>query len=135
LKIVGLKMSKIQSSVGRMDKCKIAILNIDFILNWIILGLRNMEVLNFAIPKWVYMWKSVETCCARPESIKQWLAPSWILPPFWSFEKTLLLHYFFYKLMFSNRKFQMSTYWIIEHLCLAAILNFSSFLKCYIIMV
>jgi hypothetical protein len=32
-KIVGLKMAKIQGSDGRMDKCKIAILNIDSILD------------------------------------------------------------------------------------------------------
>jgi hypothetical protein len=51
---VGLKITKIQGWYGRIDKRKIAI------LNWIILGLRNMKVLNVASPKWVYMLKSVE---------------------------------------------------------------------------
>jgi hypothetical protein len=41
-------MPKIQGSDGRIEKYKIAILNIDFILNY------------FASPKWVYMLKSVE---------------------------------------------------------------------------
>jgi hypothetical protein len=35
-------------------------LNINSILNYIIMGVKNMEVLNFASPKWVYMLKSVE---------------------------------------------------------------------------
>jgi hypothetical protein len=102
-----------------MDKCKIVILNIDSILDWIILSPKNMEVLNFASPKSVYMLKSV----------KKWLCKtSWITPPFLSFEKKLLLQYFFYELMFSNPKFQMiwmKIDWIIEHSCLVAILNFS----------
>jgi hypothetical protein len=53
----------------RMDryKCKIAILKIGSILNWIILGLRNMKVLNFARPKWDYLLKSVE----------KWLCKTW----------------------------------------------------------
>jgi hypothetical protein len=54
LKILGLKMTKIQGSDGRMDKCKIAILNIDSILKRIILGLWNMEVRNFASTKWEF---------------------------------------------------------------------------------
>jgi hypothetical protein len=54
LKIVGSKMEKIQGSDGRKDKRKIAILNIDFILNSIILSQRNMEVLIFSNPKWAY---------------------------------------------------------------------------------
>jgi hypothetical protein len=79
LRIRGLKMAKIQGE--RIDKCKIAILNIDSILIWIILSLRNVEVLNFASSKWVYMLKSVE------KGLCKWLvAPSWITPPFWSFE-------------------------------------------------
>jgi hypothetical protein len=41
LKIVGLKVAEIQSSDGRIDKRKIAIFNIDSILDCIILGLRN----------------------------------------------------------------------------------------------
>jgi hypothetical protein len=64
MKILGLKMTKIQGSDGRIDNRKIAILNIDSILNWIILSLRNMEVLNFASPKWLYMLKlAVEWLC------------------------------------------------------------------------
>jgi hypothetical protein len=35
LKILGFKMAKIQGSDGRRDKCKIAILNIDSILNYL----------------------------------------------------------------------------------------------------
>jgi hypothetical protein len=57
LKTVG---RKIQGLDGRTDKHKIAILNNDSILNWIILGLWNIKVLNFASSKWVYMLKSVE---------------------------------------------------------------------------
>jgi hypothetical protein len=60
-------MAKKQGSDGRIDKCKISILNIDSTLIWIILGLRNMEVLNFASPKWVYILKSVE----------KWLCKTW----------------------------------------------------------
>jgi hypothetical protein len=41
MKIVGLKMVKIQGSDGRRDKRKTAFLNIDSILNLIILGLRK----------------------------------------------------------------------------------------------
>jgi hypothetical protein len=57
---VGLKMAKIQGSDGRIDKYKIAFLNIASILNCNILDLRNMEVPNFVSPKWVYVFKSVE---------------------------------------------------------------------------
>jgi hypothetical protein len=38
LRIVDLKMTKIQVSDGRLDKHKIAILNIDFILNYFFMG-------------------------------------------------------------------------------------------------
>jgi hypothetical protein len=60
-----------------------------------------MEVLNFANPKWVYMLRSVEKWLCK-ESIKQWL-----VAPFCSFEKKLLLRYFFDELMFPNPKFQV----------------------------
>jgi hypothetical protein len=53
-------MAKIEGSDERIDKRKIAILNIDSSLNRNILSLKNMEVLNFASPKLVYMLKSVE---------------------------------------------------------------------------
>jgi hypothetical protein len=48
------------SSDQNPKKCKIAILNIDSILNGIFLSLKNMKVLKFAGLKWVYMLKSVE---------------------------------------------------------------------------
>jgi hypothetical protein len=128
-------MVKIQGSDGRIDKCKIAIFNIDSILNWIILGLKNMEVLNFASPKWAYMFKSVE----------KWLCKSWKYKTVaggailnWSailnFWKKITSTIFFYELMFPNPKFQMiymNIDWIIEHSCLAVILNFFTILKCY----
>jgi hypothetical protein len=53
-------MAKKQGSDGRIDKRKIAVLNINSILNCIILSLKNMEELNFASPKWVFMSKSAE---------------------------------------------------------------------------
>jgi hypothetical protein len=53
-------MAKMQGSDERIDKRKITILSIDYILNWIILSPRNIEVLKFLIPKWVYVLKSVE---------------------------------------------------------------------------
>jgi hypothetical protein len=81
--IVGLKMAKIQGSGGRIDKCKIAILNIDSFLNWIILSLRNIEVLNFASPKWVFMLKSVE----------KWLCKTWKYKIVVGGHLELLLHY------------------------------------------
>jgi hypothetical protein len=106
MKIVG---SKILGSHGRIDKRKIAIFNIDSILNWIISRLRNMKVLNFASPKWVYMWKSVEKWLCKTRKYKTLIGIkhraifnySSILK-FW---KKLLLQYFFYELMFSNLKF------------------------------
>jgi hypothetical protein len=70
LKIVGLIMAKIQGPEEWIDKCKIAILNFDFILNLYILGPRNMEVLNFASPKWVYMLKSVEKWLSKTRKYK-----------------------------------------------------------------
>jgi hypothetical protein len=57
------KNGKKQGSDGRIEKRKIAIWNIDSILNCIILSpIRNIEieVLNLASSKWVYMLKSVE---------------------------------------------------------------------------
>jgi hypothetical protein len=70
LKIIGLKMAKIQGSDGQIDKRKIAILNIDSVLNWIILNLRDMEVLSFASPKWVFMLKSVEKWLCKTRKYK-----------------------------------------------------------------
>jgi hypothetical protein len=55
------------SSDQNPKKCKIAILNIDSILNGIFLSLKNMKVLKFAGLKWVYMLKSVE----------KWLCKIW----------------------------------------------------------
>jgi hypothetical protein len=69
---------------------------------------------------------------AKPKSIKQWLvAPSWISPLFGSFEKKLLLNYFFLWIGVFKPKFQMKIDWIMEHSCLTAFLNFSAILKCY----
>jgi hypothetical protein len=44
-------MAKIQGSDGQIDTRKIAILNIDSILNLMILSTGNIDVLNFASPK------------------------------------------------------------------------------------
>jgi hypothetical protein len=77
-----MKQAKIQGSDERIDKRRKAILNIDFFLYWIILGLRSMEVLNFVSLKWVYMLKSVEKWLWKPRYLKQWLNYSSILK-FW----------------------------------------------------
>jgi hypothetical protein len=52
-------MEKIHGSDGWIEKRKIAIFNIDSILNRIILSLKNMEVLSFASPKWVYTYVQI----------------------------------------------------------------------------
>jgi hypothetical protein len=53
IKIVGLKMTKIQGLDGRIDKRKIAILIIDFILNYYYFEPWKYGVIKFASPKWV----------------------------------------------------------------------------------
>jgi hypothetical protein len=63
-------MAKIRGSDGRIDKFKIVNLNIDSVLNCIVLGPRNMKVLNFAIPKWVYASKLVEKWLSKSRKYK-----------------------------------------------------------------
>jgi hypothetical protein len=60
-----MEMVKIQGSDGRIDKRKIAILNIDSILSF-----KNMEVLNFTRPKWIYMLKSIEKWLCKIRNYK-----------------------------------------------------------------
>jgi hypothetical protein len=63
-------MAIIQGSDRRIVKRKIAILNIDSILYWIILPLKLMKVPDFASPKSVYMLKSVEKRLSKTRKYK-----------------------------------------------------------------
>jgi hypothetical protein len=71
-------------------------LNIDSILNWIILGLQNMKVLNFASPKLVYMLKSFEKWLCKTRKYKTLVGGAILnysaILKFW---KKLLRRYFF----------------------------------------
>jgi hypothetical protein len=85
-------MAKIQGSGGLIGKRKIAILNIDSILNNFLLS----QVLVTTSSKWVYMLTSVEKWL-RVKRKKQWLmASSSFNPPlkkkfFYFFLKNVLL--------------------------------------------
>jgi hypothetical protein len=77
-------------------------------------------------------WNRLRNGCVRAKRKKQWLiSPSPFNPPFWSFEKKILLRYFFYITFYFNPKFQLICNQIdlaMENLCLAAILVFSTIL-------
>jgi hypothetical protein len=74
---------------------------------------------------------------ARHESIKQWLValvtPSWIIPPYWSFEKSYFYDIFLWIDVFKSKVSNdlVKVDWIMEYSRLMAILNFSAILKCY----
>jgi hypothetical protein len=118
-----------------IENSKIDFLDIDSILNWIILGLDKMKVLDFASPKWVHMLKLVEKwLCNTRKYISVACGAILNYSSILKFWKNVLLQYFFYELMFLNPKFQLILLkidWIMDHSLLAAILNFSSILQCY----
>jgi hypothetical protein len=87
-------MTKTQDSDGRMDKSKIAKLNIDSILNLIIVSLRNMKVLNFASSKWVYVLKMKNEKWLRKTRKYKTMVGGAILN--YSSILKLLLQYFFF---------------------------------------
>jgi hypothetical protein len=89
-------MAKMQGSDGRIDKRKIAILNIDSILNCFILSSKNMKVPNIASPKWAYTLKLVEKWLCKTRKYKA-VAGGAILnySSILKFCRKLLLQYFF----------------------------------------
>jgi hypothetical protein len=106
-------MAKIQDSDGQIDKGKIAILNIDPILNWIILSFRNMKVLYFASQKWAYMLKSVEKWLCRTRKYKT-LVDGDILN--YSSIFKFILQYFFMNWCFQIQSFKWFR-WKLTGLC------------------
>jgi hypothetical protein len=81
----------------------------------LVLTCRNKHYDTSVYPK-KYIQNGVEK--------KQWLlTSSWFNPPFWSFEKKLLLQYLFYK---TFRLICIKIDWAMEKSCLAAILILSA---------
>jgi hypothetical protein len=100
-------MAKIQCSDKKRNKRKIAILSIDSILDWIILSRRNIEVLNFTSPNWVYMLKSVEKWLCKTRKYKIVFEDAILItPPFWIFEKKCLYNIFFMNWCFQIQYFK-----------------------------
>jgi hypothetical protein len=109
-------------------------LDIDSILNWIILNLKIMEVLNFGSWKWVYMLKSNDKWRCKSQKYKT-VAGGAILKysPILKFCKKVTSTIFFMNWYFQIQSFKWFRWKFTEFLniCDWRPLNFSTILNCY----